>query len=62
MQHLLTVRTGTVSGNPARNMAMRDSFARWLEAPSTLPTTISPTACGGSIKPGGVTGVINDGL
>lgn len=27
-QHLLTVRTGTVSGKPARNMAMRASLAR----------------------------------
>jgi len=42
---LLTVRTGTVSGKPARNMAMRASLARWLDGPSTLPTTISPTAC-----------------
>jgi hypothetical protein len=43
--HLFTVRTGTVSGKPARNMAMRASLARWLEGPSTLPTTMSPTAC-----------------
>lgn len=42
--HLLTVRTGTVSGKPARNMAMRLSLARWELGPSTLPTTMSPTA------------------
>ena len=43
--NLFTVRTGTVSGKPARNMAMRHSFARWELGPSTLPTTMSPTAC-----------------
>ena len=42
---LFTVRTGTVSGKPARNMAMRHSLARWELGPSTLPTTMSPTAC-----------------
>ncbi len=45
LARLLTVRTGTVSGKPARNMAMRASLARWLDGPSTLPTTMSPTAC-----------------
>lgn len=42
---LLTVRTGTDSGKPARNMAMRDSLARCDEGPRTLPTTMSPIAC-----------------
>jgi hypothetical protein len=41
----LTVCTGTLSGKPARNMAMRHSLARWLEGPITLPKHTSPTAC-----------------
>lgn len=42
--HLFTVCTGTVSGIPARNMAMRHSLARCDEGPRTLPMTTSPTS------------------
>ena len=41
----MTVRTGTVSGYPAKNMAMRHSLARWELGPSTLPMTTSPITC-----------------
>eukprot|EP00882_Tetradesmus_deserticola_P017989 GHRQ01019300.1.p3 GENE.GHRQ01019300.1~~GHRQ01019300.1.p3 ORF type:complete len:133 (+),score=16.13 GHRQ01019300.1:742-1140(+) len=44
--HLFTVRTGTSSGIPAKKLAMRASFARWLLGPSTLPTTMSPMSMG----------------
>lgn len=45
---LLTVRTGTSSGMPAKKDAMRASFARWLLGPSTEPTTMSPRDAGSS--------------
>lgn len=44
--YLLTVRTGTSSGMPAKKLAMRASLARWLLGPSTLPTTMSPMSAG----------------
>jgi hypothetical protein len=40
--NLFTVCTGTVSGIPARNIAMRHSLARCEEGPRTLPMTTSP--------------------
>ena len=44
----MTVCTGTVSGMPARNMAMRHSLARCEEGPRTLPMTTSPTSAAGT--------------
>ena len=38
----LTVCTGTVSGMPAKNDAMRHSLALCELAPRTLPMTMSP--------------------
>jgi len=40
------VCTGTLSGYPARNIAMRASVARCDPPPSTDPTTMSPTSAG----------------
>lgn len=43
--YLLTVCTGTVSGKPARIIAILHSMARWDPGARTVPTTRSPIAC-----------------
>ena len=50
MLYLLTVRTGTVSGKPARNMAILHSLARCPLKGRTEPITTSPIACAAALS------------